>query len=160
MTPPAAGLRGLLGLVVSTALLSSCAPSLRVSWERNMLAIEDPARPGEKIEVWYLEAFCRSGSTRRAWEKTVIPHRTELLQASPDRRRLRLRSEVEGGVEWAFESSRRPFSSYKQPDYLTPTAACCLHDSYVACKALSAMLSFKDSIKASLSLLAIPSMRA
>src|ERR1041385_4089968 len=88
---------------VLLGLLVSCAPSLKVSWQNEKLAIEDPRRPGETIEVWYLEAFCRSGSTHRKWEETVLPHRTELLEASPDGSRIRLRSEVDGGVEVLHE---------------------------------------------------------
>jgi hypothetical protein len=64
-----------------------------------MLAIERPGLPGGRLEVWYLEAFCRSRSTRRDWSKTVIPHVTEKVEASADGKLLRLRSRVEGGVE-------------------------------------------------------------
>lgn len=74
-------------------------PDLRLSWEKNLLSILSPDLPGGRVEVWYLEAYCRSGSTRRAWQETVIPHRTEKVSESPDGKHLRLRCRVEGGVE-------------------------------------------------------------
>jgi hypothetical protein len=45
-------------------LLAGCAGPgpLRLEWERNMLSIRRPDLPGGKVEVWYMEAFCRSGS--------------------------------------------------------------------------------------------------
>jgi hypothetical protein len=46
-----------------------------------------------------MEAFCRSGSTRRPWNQTTIPHKTELIQADEAGRHLRLRTIVEPGVE-------------------------------------------------------------
>ena len=52
---------------------------------------------------WYLEAFCRSGSTRRDWQLTTIPHKTELTFASKDRRHLRLRTLIEPDVEALHE---------------------------------------------------------
>lgn len=90
-------------LAVTLVLLAGCAaapppgPALRLTWEKNMLGITSPGAP--RIDVWYLEAFCRPGSTNRRWDQTVIPHRTEKVEESPDGRRLRLRSVVEGGVE-------------------------------------------------------------
>jgi hypothetical protein len=84
--------------------LTSCAtadpgsPPLRLTWDKNMLGIHSPELPGGKIDVWYLEAYCRPGSTNRDWKKTVIPHRTEKLEESADGRLIRLRCRVEGGV--------------------------------------------------------------
>lgn len=75
------------------------APDLRVAWENDRLTIRGDAVPGGAVEVQYLEAYCRSGSTNRKWQETVIPHRTEKLEAGPDGRSIRLRCRVEGGVE-------------------------------------------------------------
>jgi hypothetical protein len=74
-------------------------PPLSISWEKNILSIRGPGIPGGEVRVWYLEAYCRSGSTDRDWRETVIPHRTEKISASPDGTALRLRCRVEGGVE-------------------------------------------------------------
>lgn len=71
---------------------------LRLSWADDMLRVEGPAIPGGPVEIWYLEAYCRPGSTDRDWHETVIPHRTELIEAAPDGRRIRLRCRLEDGV--------------------------------------------------------------
>jgi hypothetical protein len=52
--------------------------------------------PGGELEVWYLEAYCRPGSTDRDWKETVIGHRTELVSAGPQR--IELRCKVKDGV--------------------------------------------------------------
>jgi hypothetical protein len=74
------------------------AQPLALFWEREMLSIRGPQLPGGVLQVWYLEAFCRSGSTRRDWKETVIPHRTRQIEASADHRLIRLRSELSDGV--------------------------------------------------------------
>ncbi len=48
--------------------------------------------------MWYIEAFCRPGSTRRDWKQTVIPHKTERVESAADGRLIRLRSRLEDGV--------------------------------------------------------------
>jgi hypothetical protein len=73
-------------------------PPLQLAWEKDMLSVVSSEIPGGKVDTWYLEACCRSGSTRRDWELTTIPHRTEKLPGSTDRKVL-LRTRVEGGVE-------------------------------------------------------------
>lgn len=70
---------------------------LGLSWTNNMLRISSPKIPGEYVEIWYLEAFCRSGSTKQAWDKSTIPHKTELVQAE-NGKRLLLRTVVEPKV--------------------------------------------------------------
>jgi len=52
----------------------------------------------EELKVWYLEAYCRDGSTDRAWEETTIGHTTKLIAASEDRRRLQLECTLADGV--------------------------------------------------------------
>jgi hypothetical protein len=71
---------------------------LRLSWAKNMLTIAGTDLPGGELKVWYLEAFCRPGSTDRDWRETVIPHETKLVAADPDGRRIRLRSTLADGV--------------------------------------------------------------
>ena len=87
-----------LWLVLSAPNLRA-AGGLTVSWTNNMLAISGPNLPGGKVDTLYLEAFCRSGSTHRDWHQTTIPHRTELISAEKNGRRLRLRTLVEPNVE-------------------------------------------------------------
>jgi hypothetical protein len=74
------------------------SPSIRVHWENNMLTITHPAIPGRSLEVNYLEAFCRPGSTDRDWGDTVIPHRTEKVSEADDGSAIVLRSELKDGV--------------------------------------------------------------
>src|SRR5690606_16217213 len=64
----------------------------------NMLTISGPNVPGGKIDTWYLEAFCRKGSTNRKWEDTVIPHTTRLVSANADKSHIQLESAIDGGV--------------------------------------------------------------
>lgn len=71
---------------------------LRIGWRDNMLTVYSPRIPTGKLQIWYLEAFCRRRSTNRKWEKTVIPFKTRLLSAAPDGRRIRLTSIVKPGV--------------------------------------------------------------
>ena len=80
-----------------------CAEHLRLAWTNNLLTISGPSLPGGKIDVWYLEAFCRSGSTHQEWGKTVLPHKTELLSREADGRTLRLRTLVKPDVEMNHE---------------------------------------------------------
>ena len=55
---------------------------LSLSWTNNLLTISAPNIPGEKIEVWYLEAFCRTNAHHQSWDKTKIPHQTRLVKGS------------------------------------------------------------------------------
>lgn len=71
---------------------------LTLTWADNMLTVRGPDLPGGALKVWYLEAFCRPGSTDRDWKETVIPHSTRRVSASPDGRQLTLRSTLEDGV--------------------------------------------------------------
>ena len=75
------------------------AGDLTLGWTNNLLSISGSNIPGGKLEVWYLEAFCRSGSTRRDWLQTTLPHKTELVSATTNGRRIRLRTTVAPDVE-------------------------------------------------------------
>jgi hypothetical protein len=72
--------------------------ALSLSWNKEMLTIRGDHLPGRALEVLYLEAFCRPGSTRRDWKQTVIPHTTHLVEASPDGHLIKLRSRLNDGV--------------------------------------------------------------
>ena len=72
--------------------------ALSLTWDKEMLTIRGKHLPGGAIEVWYIEAYCRHGSTRRDWKQTVIPHKTELVESDKDGRRIRLRSRLDDGV--------------------------------------------------------------
>src|SRR6516225_3704271 len=72
--------------------------ALSLSWAKEMLTIRGKHLPGGALEVWYIEAFCRPGSTRRDWSQTVIPHKTELVEAGSGGQRIKLRSRLDDGV--------------------------------------------------------------
>jgi hypothetical protein len=91
----------LLLLLVSCLFSSStrAADGLTLSWTNNILRVAGPDIPGGPVEVWWWEAFCKKGSTRRAWNLTTIPHRTELKSVSANGKRLQLFTRVEPAVE-------------------------------------------------------------
>ena len=70
---------------------------LKITWEKNYLTITGEHLPGD-ISVNYLEAYCRPGSTDREWGKTVIGHKTELIEASDDHRVIKLKCTLKDGV--------------------------------------------------------------
>ncbi len=74
-------------------------PPLRLHWDQNFLTISGNHLPGGEMQVHYLEAYCRAGSTDADWRAhTKIPHRTELLEASDDGTLIRLRCHVDDGT--------------------------------------------------------------
>src|SRR5713101_5125948 len=83
------------------------AENLRLSWTNNLLAVSDPRLPGGNLEVWYLEAFCRSRAWGRDWRKTTLPHKTTLTWADPRGRRLKFRTLVEPDIEVRHEIRSR-----------------------------------------------------
>lgn len=88
-------------LVITLLLLvpnASAAEGLRISWTNNLLTLSAPNLPGKTMDIWYLEAFCRKGSTKQDWGKTTIPHKTTLLESDADGKRLKLLTKV-GDVE-------------------------------------------------------------
>lgn len=82
----------LLALLTTCSVFAQQHP-LHVTWTNNMLRVSGSQVPGEFMETWYLEAFCRSGSTGQSWDKTTIPHQTELIDPRPHHLRLRTRVE-------------------------------------------------------------------
>ena len=96
-----ASLRSLcLWICLWTGLPMGQADSLTLRFKApHWLYIEGDHLPGKSIEVNYLEAYCRAGSTDADWVKhTVIPHRAELISLSADRKTLKLRDTLEDGV--------------------------------------------------------------
>jgi len=89
-----------LGLVlIGSARSASASDDLKLAWDKNVLKITGDKLPGGTLDGWWLEAFCRRGSTKRPWSETTIPHTTELVSADPKGRKLRLRSKVQPSVE-------------------------------------------------------------
>ena len=71
---------------------------LQLSWAENYLTISGKNVPGGPLKVFYIEAYCRPGSSDRDWRETVIGHSTELVSLSDDRRKLRLLCTLRDGV--------------------------------------------------------------
>ena len=74
------------------------AKSLTCSWMPNQLTIHGDSLPGGKVEIFYIEAYCRPGSTDRAWDKTTIGHTTKMVSHSADQRELVLMCTLKDGV--------------------------------------------------------------
>jgi hypothetical protein len=104
MTRGAVGMRG-IAMAIAIALGSIASAhgdddrrALSLAWDKEILTIRGAHLPGGAVEILYIEAYCRPGSTRREWKRTVIPHQTERVEADADGRRIRLRSRLEDGV--------------------------------------------------------------
>lgn len=82
---------------------ASAADGLHILWTNNLLTISGANLPGQTMNVWYLEAFCRRGSTAREWKETTRPHQTTLLAASPDGQGLKFRTLIEPQIEMRHE---------------------------------------------------------
>ena len=85
----------LFALGLSCAALSA---QLQITWANNLLSVTGSSLPGGKLDVWYLEAFCRPGAHDRDWRQTTLPHRTTLL-TNEGNRVLRFRTLVQTNVE-------------------------------------------------------------
>ena len=85
-------------VLARTSVTRAAAQGLTISWDKNILTLHDARLAGGKMEVWYLEAYCRPGSTDREWGQTTIRHETRLVSASDDRRRIELQCVLNDGV--------------------------------------------------------------
>jgi hypothetical protein len=76
------------------------AKPLAIRWKDNYLTIAGPHIPGGDVQVLYLEAYCRPGSSDRDWGETVIGHKAELISAEPKDapRVIKLRDVLRDGV--------------------------------------------------------------
>lgn len=86
-------------IVAGCVAASRAAEPLTIHWQDNFLTVSGANLPGGELKVMYLEAYCRPGSTDCDWRETVIGHRTELISADDDGRRIELRCRLNDGVE-------------------------------------------------------------
>ena len=77
---------------------TSQVTDITIGWKDNILSIYHPQIPGGKIDTWYLEAYCRPGSTDRPWNETTISHRTELVSINDLKTEIKLKCTLEDGV--------------------------------------------------------------
>ena len=73
-------------------------PRLKLEWAKNYLTIVGEHLPGGDVMIHYLEAYCRAGSTNRAWGETVIRHRAERVSHAEDGSRIELRDTLDDGL--------------------------------------------------------------
>ncbi len=71
---------------------------LTVHWKDRYLEVRGSHIHGGPIKTHYLEAYCRPGSTDREWGETVIPHKSRLVDASKNGKRLELEDKLSDGV--------------------------------------------------------------
>ena len=72
---------------------------LTLAREANWLIVRGAQVPGGELRTNYLEAYCRADSTDADWvTHTVIPHKSELLSLSDDKKIMRLRDTLADGV--------------------------------------------------------------
>jgi len=84
---------------VMFALPAYAERGITLQWKDRMLTVSRDDLPGGPVEIHYLEAYCRAGSTDADWVKhTVIKHDSELVEASDDGRRIELRDTLADGV--------------------------------------------------------------
>ena len=89
------------GWLFGSSVLPAAAiePTLTLERDGHWLVIHGPHVPGGPIRINYLEAYCRAGSTNADWvAETKVRHTTELISLSKDRKVLKLRDRVDGGM--------------------------------------------------------------
>lgn len=88
----------LVGLMAGAPAVAAEPSPFKLKWKDNLLTVSGQDLPGGDLAIWYLEAYCRPGSTDRDWGQTVIGHKTELISASDDGQRIRLKCLLKDGV--------------------------------------------------------------
>ncbi len=87
------GTCSVIGLGSSADLLGE---GLSLHWKDRYLEVRGEKIPGGPIRTHYLEAYCRPGSTDQDWHKTVIPHQSRLVSATP--KRIEIEDRLSDGV--------------------------------------------------------------
>lgn len=84
---------------VAAASASAAAPTLTLERSDHFVIVHGPHLPGGSFRINYLEAYCRANSIDADWNAhTKVPHRSELVSLSADRKILRLRDTVADGL--------------------------------------------------------------
>lgn len=71
------------------------AEPMQVGWTNRILTVRSAHLPQGRLEILYLEAFLRPGANQREWGKTVMPHRTRLVETNAAGTLLRFETRVE-----------------------------------------------------------------
>lgn len=79
--------------------VSASEPPLTLTWSDNLLHVHGSQLPGGRIEILYLEAYCRDHSHTTDWgQHTVVGHTTELVSINGKKTELKLHCRVKDGV--------------------------------------------------------------
>jgi hypothetical protein len=85
--------------MLAVCVLFPSSHTLSLEWDKNWLTIHGEHLPGKKLQVHYLEAYCRANSTDADWVKhTVVGHKTTLVDRRADGTQLQLHCELGDGV--------------------------------------------------------------
>ena len=87
-----------LPFAVADRATAAARQPLRLDWQDNLLTISGPHLPGGEMKVWYIEAYCRPGSTYRKWDQTVIGHTTRLVSRRDDAAALSLECTLKDSI--------------------------------------------------------------
>lgn len=87
-----------MAILLMVGKMGTCADGLTVAWKDRYLRVHGSVIPGGPIDIHYLEAYCRPGSTDREWSETVIQHESELVEASADGKRIEIIDRLTDGV--------------------------------------------------------------
>ena len=88
-------------LLLAGTSLFAAVPKTTLTLEQsaNWLIVHGGQIPGGSFKINYLEAYCRAGSTDADWRvHTKVPHKTEFIPLSADRKTLKLRDTVADGL--------------------------------------------------------------
>jgi hypothetical protein len=86
-------------VLLALAVSALAQNTLTLARDGHWLVVQGAHFPGGEVRVNYLEAYCRAGSTDADWVKhTVIPHKSEVLSMSDDKKTLKLRDVLADGV--------------------------------------------------------------
>ena len=77
---------------------SAAQHGLTIHWKDRFLKVTGANIPGESIEIHYLEAYCRPGSTDQKWGQTVIRHQSRLVSSPEDHKHLEIEDRLDDGV--------------------------------------------------------------
>src|SRR5262245_10790132 len=79
---------------------------MSIAWDKDYLVVSADGLPGGDVRIHYLEAYLRSGTTNRHWLKSMIPHRTNSVSASPKRIELQCKVEPTVIVDHLIEAGK------------------------------------------------------
>jgi hypothetical protein len=126
--------------------VSAADDGLTIAWDKKMLTISGASIPGETLPVWYMEAYCRPGSTDRDWHETVIKHTS--VKVGGDDKTITLKDTLEDGVvvEHVIEAgkdavtftmtARNPTDKVSEAHWVQP---CIRLDKFTGCPASERM---------------------